>query len=363
MLSRHTETHHRTKRSPDSLRRKYLRAKQGEQKSAFRCGVPREIKRAVAKLHVNLGHPTATDLVRMLVLHGSITAEALSAAKKLKCASCDRMRQLPRNRPSKTVKYLGQLSDNVLMDLFYSRNIKGENFTLLGVIDEATNLHQVRILPDKNSDTVLEAIWIRPYGMPFKVTLDQEGGFQGITWEHLARQGVEVNYVPPKAHHQMMGKIERNNSVFRERLNRTVDATGAVTQLEMNEAVESCIHAVNSLPRSRGMSPYACVFGQVPRVPGEILTDEHGLAVDVDGQQHRLRSMIFRAEAQKAAADVNVDIHLRRAVLRKTAHMKVDDIPIGGKVAVSRKQLRGKSAKKRGGCVIGRLITWDGTCT
>lgn len=160
-----------------------------------------------------------------------------------------------------------------------------------------------------------------------------------------------------------MGKIERNNSVFRERLNRTVDATGAVTQLEMNEAVESCIHAVNSLPRSRGMSPYACVFGQVPRVPGEILTDEHGLAVDVDGQQHRLRSMIFRAEAQKAAADVNVDIHLRRAVLRKTAHMKVDDVPIGGKVAVWRKQLRGKSTKKRGGCVIGRLITWDGTCT
>ena len=130
----------------------------------------------------------------------------------------------------------------------------------------------------------------------------------------------------------------------------------------MEEAVDSCIHAVNSIPRTRGMSPYACVFGQVPRIPGELLSDEHGLAVDVDQQQHRLRSIVFRAEAQKALADVNVDTHVRRAILRKTAHMKVDDITPGAKVAVWRSQLRGKSTKKRGGYVIGRLITWDGSC-
>ena len=70
--------------------------------------------------------------------------------------------------------------------------------------------------------------------------------------------------------------------------------------------------------------------------------------------------MIFRAEAQKAVADVNVDMHLRRALLRKTAHMRVDDITPGAKVAVWRSQLRGRSTKKRGGYVIGKLIAWDG---
>ena len=54
------------------------------------CQVSRDIKRAVARLHVNLGHPTATDLTRMLALQGSITPQALSAAKKLHCASCER---------------------------------------------------------------------------------------------------------------------------------------------------------------------------------------------------------------------------------------------------------------------------------
>ena len=185
------------------------------------CGVPRDIKRAVAKLHVNLGHPTSTDLVRMLVLHGSITPQALTAAKKLHCASCERMRQLPHTRPSRTVKYLGQLNDHVYMDLFHARSTNGENFTLIGAIDEARNL-QVRIPPNRNPASVVEAIrqmWVRPYGAPHRVTLDQDGSFQGEAWEYLARLGVEVDYVPPEAHHRLE-KIERNNAVFREVLNR-----------------------------------------------------------------------------------------------------------------------------------------------
>ena len=213
-------------------------------------------------------------------------------------------------------------------------------------------------------ETCLEAfreMWIRPYGAPLKILLDQDGCFQGEMWEYLVRAGIEVEYVPAEAHYKL-GKAERNNAIFREVLNRTADATGASNAEEMREAVDSCIHAVNSTPRTRGMSPYACVFGQIPRVPGELLADEHGLAVDVDDNQHRLRSLVFRAEAQKAVADVNVDSHVRRALLRKTAHTRVDDLPIGSKVAVCRSQLRGRSTKKKGGYVLGRLVAWDGSC-
>ena len=49
---------------------------------------------------------------------------------------------------------------------------------------------------------------------------------------------------------------------------------------------------------------------------------------------------------------------VRRALLRKTAHTRVDDLPIGSKVAVWRSQLRGRSAKKKGGYVLGRLVAW-----
>ena len=47
------------------------------------------------------------------------------------------------------------------------------------------------------------------------------------------------------------------------------------------------------------------------------MADEHGLAVDVDDNQHRLRSLVFRAEAQKAVADVNVDSHGPQSLVAK----------------------------------------------
>ena len=40
----------------------------------------------------------------------------------------------------------------------------------------------------------------------------------------------------------------------------------------------------------------------------------------------------------------------------KTAHTRVDDLPIGSKVAVWRSQLRGRSTKKKSGYVLGRLV-------
>ena len=54
----------------------------GAEISFPQCSVPKDIKRAVARLHVNLGHPTSTDLVRMLAFQGSITPQALAAAKR-----------------------------------------------------------------------------------------------------------------------------------------------------------------------------------------------------------------------------------------------------------------------------------------
>ena len=42
--------------------------------------------------------------------------------------------------------------------------------------------------------------------------------------------------------------------------------------------------------------------------------------------------------------------------------MRVQDITPGAKCAVWRSQLRGKGPKKKGGYVIGRLVTFDGRC-
>ncbi|CAE7356139.1 RE2 [Symbiodinium sp. CCMP2592] len=311
------------------------------------CKAPREIKRAVARLHVNLGHPSSADLVRMLAQNGAVTPEAVSAAKALTCASCLRMRGNAPPRPSRLVdRFVGQLGDCVQMDIFYSRTVDGTNYPLLGIVDEATNLQQVCVLKDRNPKTVVEAFrttWARPFGFPHKVTLDQDGAFMGDFWTYLVDNSTEVDYVPAEAHHRL-GKAERCNAVYREVLNRVVDSMAAATPEDLEMAVDATTHAINSMPRSRGLSAYAIVFGRIPRVPAELLTDDSSLAANIPLEEHNRHTIVYRAEAQKAAAQVNVDISP------------------GAKCAVWRSQLRGKGPRKRGGYVIGRLVTFDGHC-
>ena len=329
------------------------------------CKAPRDVKRAVARLHVNLGHPSSADLIRMISQQGTVNPDTIAAAKALNCTSCLRMKNNAPARPSRVLtRFMGQLGDCVQMDIFYARTVDGQNHAMLGIVDEATNLQQVSRLPNREPTSVLKAfreVWVRPYGMPHKVTMDQDGAFMGEFWTYLVDQATEADYVPPEAHHRL-GKAERCNTVYREILNRVVDGMAIATTDDMEKAVDATTHAINSMPRTRGLSAYAIVFGRVPRVPGELLTDEAALAADVPMEEHNRHAILFRAEAQKAAAQVNVDQHVRRALLRKTAHMRVQDIAPGAKCAVWRSQLRGKGPKKKGGYVIGRLVTFDGRC-
>ena len=94
-------------------------------------------------------------------------------------------------------------------------------------------------------------------------------------------------------------------------------------------------------------------------MPGELLIDEASLPA-ISMEERNCHTIVFRAKAQKAAAPVNVT-HSESPILRKTAHMRVEDITPGAKCAMWRSQLRGKGPRKRGGYVIG-IVTFDGTC-
>lgn len=200
------------------------------------CTVHRDVKRAIARLHVNLGHPSSADLIRMISQQGTVTPESVTAAKALTCTSCLRMKGNAPPRPSRVVKrFVGQLNDCIQMDIFYSRTVDGANYAMLGIVDEATNLQQVAILPNREPSSILKAfreVWVRPYGMPHKVVLDQDGAFMGEFWTYLVDQATEADYVPPEAHHKL-GKAERCNTVYREMLNRVVDGMAVTTAAEL----------------------------------------------------------------------------------------------------------------------------------
>lgn len=64
--------------------------------------IPVEIRRSVARLHLNLGHPTSQELLRMLAYQGTAPTAVVTAVRALQCATCQRLKKPQRPRPAAT---------------------------------------------------------------------------------------------------------------------------------------------------------------------------------------------------------------------------------------------------------------------
>ena len=77
---------------------------------------------------------------------------------------------------------MGQFNDNLQSDVFYCRNILGENFPIVGIIDQSTLFHKAVRLPDLTSSTMAKIFaqaWFKPFGFPQNIRVDP-GGAQGL---------------------------------------------------------------------------------------------------------------------------------------------------------------------------------------
>ena len=105
--------------------------------------IPHEIRAAVARMHVNLGHPSTRELSRFLAMSNS-SGPALAAVAALHCDACVRNKRPHQPKPPRIVKYRGHFGDIIMMDFWYTEDTTGKTHLMLGVINEATHLHIVR---------------------------------------------------------------------------------------------------------------------------------------------------------------------------------------------------------------------------
>ena len=176
----------------------------------------------------------------------------------------------------------------------------------------------------------------------------------------MEKHGVHVEVIPAEAHWRI-GLVERRNSVLRDILERVIDSQAVMTEEDFDTALESAVHAINSMTYTHGRPAYMAVFGQIPRLPGGLLEDDRSLCTNVEPLPGAMRPDVLRAEAVKAIAEINVSQALRRALLRKTAASPKDlQIEPGQNCAYWRWQNpRSKSTKKRGGWVVARFLAND----
>ncbi|CAJ1344302.1 unnamed protein product, partial [Effrenium voratum] len=246
------------------------------------ANITAETKSAVSRLHRNLGHPTEKELIRLLAWQGAISEHMVTAVKHLKCDSCMRTTRQQKPRPSAMpVANLGQFNDYLQADVFYCKDLSEVTHAVLGIVDQSTLLHQAIRLQDMTPETTKEAFrwtWIKPYGFPYNLRIDQGGNFGGEFRAFLERNGVLLDIIPAA---------------------------------DFDEALEVTIHAINSFTYSHGRPAYMAVFGQIPRVPGGLLQDDRCLAYKPEQTDSFTRPEMLRAEAAKALAEINTSSALR----------------------------------------------------
>ena len=312
--------------------------------------IPKEVRSAVARLHCNAGHPPRQELVRLLAAHGTINAAVLTALEHLKCGTCERARGPLKPRPASVPEFVGQFAEQLPADLFFVRDLSSTNHALLGVTCLATKLYQAAILPSRDPQVVLnefERLWLRPYGYPLFMSVDADGAFEGVFLQHLQESGVLVNTVPADGHHQV-GAIERKNAVFRSVLERLIDQNGVTDKDQLDLCLSAAIWAVNSSVHTRGRSSMQAVFGKLPRLPGDLLSDSAALATS----DYHLLTEQLRSQACQAVSEMSASSIIRRALLRKTAtsRARVDELLPGAMVAYWRWNLKARG-RKRGGYI------------
>ncbi|CAE7366584.1 GIP [Symbiodinium natans] len=295
--------------------------------------IPKEVRSAVARLHINAGHPPRQELVRLLAAHGSINAAVLTALEHLKCGTCERARVPLKPRPASVPEFVGQFAEQLQADLFYVRDLSSTNHALLGVTCLATKLYQAAILESRDPQVVLnefDRLWLRPYGYPLFMSVDADGAFEGVFQQHLQESGVLMNTVPADGHHQI-GAIERRNAIFRSVLERLIDQNGVVNRDQMEMCISAAIWAVNTSIHTR----FRVIFFQI----------------------------LQPLQLQITTSLLNNFVHKRVKLSRKWLHLQSYDGLYcakrpGSMVAYWRWNLKARG-RKRGGYILGRLVVKD----
>ena len=294
--------------------------------------VPQEVRSSVARLHLNLGHPSRQELSRLLAYEGNLPDVVHECARKLRCATCERLKPKQAPRPSgQPSLVIGQFGDELQMDVFYCRTLTSQTFIVLGMVDRATGLQQAVVIPDRSGDAVFEAfekIWLRPYGIPVHISCDPDTSFRGNFQARVQALGCMLEHCPAEAHY-IIGMIERRNALLRTILEKLIDQFAATTIDECSTLLAAACHAINSSVHTHGRSAYQAVFGRQPRLINSNFNDPMVLATSGpmaelnNDNSAAYKAEFVRCEALKTLHQLDCSQHLRRALLRKTRVTKI----------------------------------------
>lgn len=172
---------------------------------------------AIRKMHINLGHASQTDMIRIL-RHAGAQDRVLDLVRQFQCPTCEARVEPKITRNSTVPKDVAPLR-YVGLDVKWLPGFKpGERIKALNIVCRSSGLQQMTPFREHESSDIIRRLyrqsWTRPYGRPKWIKFDASRCNLGQPFiDALERDGTTVLDVPGEAHEQI-GDVEVHGEHF-----------------------------------------------------------------------------------------------------------------------------------------------------
>ena len=276
-----------------------------------------ELLKVIDRVHRNLGHPPAQDLIRIFK-HAQASDRAIQLVHKHKCSFCQSQIKPHVPLPAKSSRPR-EFNQTLGIDV---KNLNGwrpnQKVKALNMVDQASCYQLMVPFHERETSEVIRKIvaehWVRVFGPPKEVILDQAQtnlgeGLQG----YLDSLGSHVHQIAGEAHWQL-GRTESHGGWFSRVLDRTIAEHVPGSREDWDLCVTHA-HVKNTMIQSYGHTPHQYVFGRNPDVPTDLMSEPLHVVPATLGLTNEAiaKSQAIRSAARKAVIETQDDLALRRA--------------------------------------------------
>ena len=283
------------------------------------------IKRALHRLHKNLGHCSTKDLVRIL-RHGSASDKAIEMAKTLECDLCKSQVRPHVPLPAKPTRSC-EFNVSVGIDVKWLPGWQvNQKVKALNIVCQGSCYQQMIPFFERETSCLLRQLfdshWIQWAGIPREVIMDSAQTNLGEAMQsYLDDQGIVVRTIPAEAHWQL-GRTEVHGGWFSKVLEKVILEHSPTTREEWEACVRHA-HVKNQMIQNYGYTPHQHVFGKNPDIPGDLLSEPLHVVPGTAGLDDSAiaKSQAIRTSARQAVVAMQDDKALRQALAARPRAM------------------------------------------
>ena len=311
---------------PDRVDPDRFRAEEQAREARWQ-NLPRELKLAIKRIHVNLGHASVPAMLKALRISRA-SETAIKAVRLFRCEDCPRLQEPKLPRPSK-LPVAEDFNVQLGLDVLEVKDADNKSWSFLNILCQGTTYQICTLLGETHKNPtgrqVVEAFtsgWLQWAGFPERgVMTDRAKPFLRDVAQEVADHGCFFE-TAAKAAPWQIGAVERHGGIWKSMFKKVAYAEQVHTKEGVLLAAAACNQAKNSLSRKHGFAPTQLVLGKDIRLPADLVDEQEVHRIGAQALAENPESRFYkkhqlRMKAREAFIQSSNSEAIRRAELRQ----------------------------------------------